>query len=195
MCKKTLLIILLSMLFNLSYAQEKPDEPLKSYYKGSILWVPFLSNISFNYERQISRFSSVGLSADLFIAWGEYHHSFYEPIYLSYRQYTTTNHWFRKNFWAEPFISYIHRHAYNSDLKRYRGEFDNAFGLGLAVGRKLFFKKNSIFFMDIGGGLSYNLNIATSRIECTRTYEFPVRAPRIIILFGFSHQKKSLKNE
>jgi hypothetical protein len=174
-------------MFGLCQAQKNEDEPLKSYYKVGIFWIPGFSSVSFNYEKQIRKYSSLELSANLFVSRGEFHNTFIEAVYLSYRQYTTTNHRFLRSFWAEPYISYIHLHQTNYKGEAYKGKFDNAFGLGLAAGKKIFFKKSSRFFIDIGGGVTFNYNISTDQIDCTRTYEFPYLTPRVIFLFGISN--------
>lgn len=184
MFKKISLIILLFIISDLCEAQTKDEVPLKSYYKGAIFWIPGFSSISFNYEKQISKFSSLEISANLFVFWQEFHNSFNEVVYFSYRHYTHASHGFLKSIWIEPYMSYIHSHKTNYTGEAYKGEFDNAFGLGLAAGKKIYFKEGSRFFIDIGGGVTFNYNISTDQIDCTRTYEFPYLTPRVIFLFG-----------
>ena len=188
MLKKNSIIILLVFVSAFGRAQSAAENSFKSHYKGEILYIPtFFLSVSFNYERQISQYSSLELSGNLFIVYQEFHNEWIEPFYLTYRQYTRTNHWFYRNFWIGSYLSYIHLHQTNYTGEPYRGEFENAFGLGLVAGRKFYFKENSRFFMEIGGGITFSYYIETDRIDCTRTYEFPYRSPRIIILFGLSN--------
>jgi hypothetical protein len=188
MLKKNLIIFILVIASTLCLAQMKKREPYKSYFKGDIFYFPnFIFTVSFNYERQIGPYSSLDLSGNLFIRYGEYHNTWTEPVYFTYRQYTTTNRRFLRNFWAGPYVSYIHSHQTNYEGGAYRGEYVNAYGLGLAAGRKIFFGENSRFFMDIGGGITFSNYIYTDQIECTRTYEYFYRSPRIIILIGLSN--------
>ncbi len=190
MLRNNSIIILLALVSAFGRAQTTGENSFKSYYKGEILYIPtFFFSVSFNYERQISQYSSLGLSGNLFIVYGEFHNLWIEPFYLTYRQYTKTNHRFFRNFWAGPYLSYIHAHETNYKGEPYRGEFINAFGLGLVAGRKFYFKENSRFFIELGGGITFSYYIETNRIACTRTHEFPYRSARIIILFGLSNRK------
>lgn len=186
---KKSIIILLLLISSFCWGQSWGENSNRSYYKGEILYFPnFFFTVSFNYERQISQYSTLGLSGNLHIFYGEFHNSWIEPFYLTYRQYTKTNHWFFRNFWAGPYLSYIHSHATNYKGEPYRGEFENAFGLGLVAGRKFYFSENSRVFIELGGGITFSYLIETDRIDCTRTYEFPYRSPRIVILFGFTNK-------
>jgi hypothetical protein len=188
MLRKNSIIILLVIASSLCQAQMNRENLFKSYYKAEIFYFPsFLFTVSFNYERQMSTYSSLELSGNLFIGYGEYHNSWIEPVYLTYRQYTHTNQRFLRNFWAGPYLSYIHSHDRNHQGEAYRGEFENAYGLGVAAGRKIFFGENSRFFMDIGGGITFSYYVETDRISCTSTYEYLYRSPRIIILIGFAN--------
>ena len=186
---KNSIIILLVFVSAFGRGQSRGEDSKKSYYKGEIFYYPtFFFTVSLNYERQISRYSSLGLSGNLHIVYGEFHNGWIEPFYLTYRQYTRTNRRFFRNFWAGPYLAYIHIHQTNYKGEAFRGSFGNAFGLGLVAGRKFYFKENSGFFIELGGGITFSYYIETDRIACTRTYEFPFRSPRIIILFGFTNK-------
>ena len=186
--KKTIIILLL-FISAFSRGQSWDENSNRSYFKGAIFYFPTVFfTMSFNYERQISQYSTLGLSGNLHIGYGEYHNGWIEPFYLTYRQYTRTNRRFFRNFWAGPYLSYIHWFSTNYKGEAYRGEFANAYGLGFVAGRKLYFNEYSRFFIELGGGITFSYLIETNRIACTRTYEFPFRSPRIIILFGFTNK-------
>lgn len=189
MLNKKLIIILLFLISAYGRGQSWGEHSNKSYYKGAIFYFPFgLFTMSFNYERQISQYSSLELSGNLHIVYGEFHNEWIEPFYLTYRQYAPTNHRFFRNFWAAPYLSYIHAHTTNYKGEPYRGEFENAYGLGLVAGRKFYFNEYSRFFIEVGGGITFSYYIETNQIDCTRTYEYFYRTPRIIILFGFTNK-------
>ena len=186
---KKSIIILLILISSFCHGQSWGENSNRSYFKGELLYIPtYFFSVSFNYERQIGSYSTLGLSGNLHIVYQEYDNQWIEPFYLTYRQYTRTNNRFLRNFWAGPYLSYIHMHSTNTKGEPYRGEFENAFGLGFAAGRKIYFSENSGFFIELGGGITFSYNIRTDRISCTRTYEFPYRSPRIIILFGYSNK-------
>ena len=60
--------------------------------------------------------------------------------------------------------------------------------MGIVAGKKFYFSEYSRCFIELGGGITFSYLIETNRIDCTRTYEFPYRSPRIIILFGFTNK-------
>ena len=184
--KKQFAILLTIIVLAMGFIQAQDSilaRPSKNYYKIGLIGVPggfFFGAI--NFEKKISKNTSIELSANAIFIQEEYSKTMLELVYLTYRVYMPTKNKFLRNFWAGPYLSYVHHHRLN-----YRGRYDNTFGAGLTFGRKNFFKAQGKAFIDVGLGASINLNIETDKVNCTISTGFPYILPRLIFIFGISH--------
>ena len=179
---KNILILTIVISTIIGQAQHYGYKPRKNHYKIGILpLIPVFASASFNYERDITNYTSIEISANFFIFNEPYHFPMYRPFYLTYRLYLPVNHKFFNKFWAGPYASYIFENETGN-----KGNYINSVGLGISFGRKNYFR-NGRNFLDIGLGLSANYSVKTNKTRCSKRSYFPSYFPRVIFLFGKSN--------
>jgi hypothetical protein len=194
---KAFLLILLFVLSRFSYSQENNAGIIithlhKNAIKGFIPVLPipglFLAGLSVGYERNISKHSILELGSYYFFntdEMGGQYHTF--SLMPAYKYFIVSENKILNSCWISVYLSYNQNIQTVSDAgtgwnRRYY------YGIGISIGKKINLSHNKRWFVDLGFGASFNINLDESIFSATKWDDKYVTngiLPRPILQFGW----------
>lgn len=152
--KKIVFLILLISICNCLLAQDTTKiEEKRNAVKGIVAIVPSFFNgiISLGYERYINSNSSLCLTLKGYATSGEDNLRISYSIIPNYNYYFSSKYKFINNICLNPCLIYTNTSYGFEDFE----ERTDNYGLGLSIGKRMYFSHKKRWFFDIGFGTAY----------------------------------------